>query len=179
MSKYASITLSFDHFHFHPTAQLVPDLILTLCQTKIAERESFCHSDFCLLESLIYLPISLSLLETGQRNSRFLFLLSKLGKGILVSLSPLETGQEHSRFLFLLSRWGKEIQISLSLLEIGEREFRFLFLLSNAEKLFSSFSFSSRSGFFASRQWLVIVTFLYHIWVSFFTYMCLRPSCTV
>ena len=46
MSKYASITLSFDHFHFHPTAQLVPDLILTLCQTKIAERESFYHSDF-------------------------------------------------------------------------------------------------------------------------------------
>ena len=43
MSKYASITLSFDHFHFHPTAQLVPDLILTLCQTKIAERESFYH----------------------------------------------------------------------------------------------------------------------------------------
>ena len=41
MSKYASITLSFDHFHFHPTAQLVPDLILTMCQTKIAERESF------------------------------------------------------------------------------------------------------------------------------------------
>ena len=39
MSKYASITLSFDHFHFHPTAQMVPDLILTLCQTKIAERE--------------------------------------------------------------------------------------------------------------------------------------------
>ena len=37
MSKYASITLSFDHFH--PTAQLVPDLFLTLCQTKIAERE--------------------------------------------------------------------------------------------------------------------------------------------
>ena len=124
MSKYD------DHFHFHPTAQLVPDLILTLCQTKIAERESFYHSDFCLLESLIYLPISLSLLETGQRNSRFLFLLSKLEKGIQVSLSPLETGQENSRFLFLLSRRGKGIRISLSPLECGEIVFKFLFLFS-------------------------------------------------
>ena len=137
MSKYASITLSFDHFHFHPTAQLVPDLILTLCQTKIAEREVFTTLIFCLLESLIYLPISLSLLETGQRNSRFLFLLSKLEKGIQVSLSPLKTEQENSRFLSSQNE---------------AKEFGFLFLLSNVEKLFLNFSFSSRLGFFASRQ---------------------------
>ena len=130
MSKYGSITLSFDHFHFHPTAQLVPDLILALCQTKITERESFYPSDFCLLESLIYLPISLSFLETGQRNSRFLFLLQKLEKGIQVSLSPLETGQENSRFLFLLQRRGKGIWISFSPLECGEIVFKFLFLFS-------------------------------------------------
>jgi hypothetical protein len=136
MSKYASITLLFDHFHFHPIAQLVLDLILSLCQTKIAEMESFYHSDFFFLKSLTYLPISLSCLETGQRNLRFLFLLLKLEKGIQVSLSPLETRQENSRFLFLSSRRGKGIWISLSLLEIGERGFTFLFLLLNVEKLF-------------------------------------------
>ena len=73
---------------------------------------------------------SLSLLRTRERNLRFLFLLSKLEKGIQVSLSPLETGQENSRFLFLLSRRGKGIRISLSPLECGEIVFKFLFLFS-------------------------------------------------
>merc|ERR1712074_299536 len=100
----------------------------SLCQTKIAERESFYHFViFCLLESLIYLPISLSLLETAQRTSRFLFLLSKMEKGIQVSLSPLETGQENSRFLFLLLRRGKGNRISLSPLECGEIVLNFSF----------------------------------------------------
>ena len=103
----------------------------------------------------IFSPISLSPLETGKENLRFLFLLSKLWKGIQVSLSPLETGQKKFGFLFLLSKQGKGILISLSLLKIGEREFKFLFLLSKWEKLFLSFSFSSRLGFFASRQWLI------------------------
>ena len=79
------------------------------------------------------LSLSLSLLETGQRNSRFLFLLSKLEKGIQVSLSPLETGQENSRFLFLLSRRGKGIRISLSPLKCGEIVLISLFFSMTAE----------------------------------------------
>merc|ERR1712140_53328 len=97
---------------------------------RLQKGKVFTTLIFCLLKSLISLPISLSLLETGQRNSRFLFLLSKLEKGIQVSLSPLETGQENSRFLFLLSRRGKGIRISLSPLECGEIVFKFLFLFS-------------------------------------------------
>ena len=117
MSKFASITLSFDHFHFHPTAQLVPDLILTLCQTKIAERESFYHSDF---------------LSSRKFNifANFSFSSRNWAKEFEISLSPLETGQENSRFLFLLSRRGKGIRISLSRLECGEIVFKFLFLFS-------------------------------------------------
>ena len=99
---------------------------------------------FCLLESFIYLPISLSLLETGQRNSRFLFLLSKLEKRnsgfsfssrnwarkFEISLSPLETRQRDSVFSFSSRNWRNGIQISLSPLEIGEIVFEFLFLFS-------------------------------------------------
>merc|ERR1712130_1030247 len=116
-SKYDSITLSFDHFHFHPTAQLVPDLILTLCQTKIAERESSYHSDFLSSRKfIIFANFSFSSRNWGKE-FWFFFLLSK-------------TGQENSRFLFLLSRRGKGIRISLSPLECGEIVFKFLFLFS-------------------------------------------------
>ena len=65
MPKHASITFSFDHFHFHPTARLVPDLCLTLCQTKIAERESFYHSDFCCVPH--HLSFEKLLMETTKR----------------------------------------------------------------------------------------------------------------
>ena len=120
-------------YHLTTFTQL-PDWFLTLSWHCVRQRlqkgKVLTTLIFCLLESLIYLPISLSLLETGQRNSRFLFLLSKLEKGIQVSLSPLETGQENSRFLFLLSRRGKGIQISPSPLECGEIVFKFLFLFS-------------------------------------------------
>jgi hypothetical protein len=51
IDHWALYVTLFDHFHFHPTAWLVPDLILTLCQTKVAERESFYHSDFMLCAS--------------------------------------------------------------------------------------------------------------------------------
>ena len=52
--------------------------------------------------------------------------------------------------------------ISLSLLKTGVRKFRFLFPLSKLEKLFSTFSFSSRLAFFGSRQSLLgsIVAFV-------------------
>merc|ERR1712074_217627 len=93
MSKYASITLSFDHFHFHPTAQLVPDLILTLCQTKIAERESFYHSDF---------------LSSRKFNIfvNFYFSSRNWGKEFQISLSPLECGEIVFKFLIFSSRFG-------------------------------------------------------------------------
>ena len=86
MSKYASITLSIDYFHFHPTAQLVPDLILTLCQTKIAERESFYHSDF-LSSRKFNIFANFSKIRDFSSSSRneakefgFLFLLSNVEK---------------------------------------------------------------------------------------------------
>ena len=138
MSKYASITLSFDHFHFHPTAQLVPDLILTLCQTKIAERESFYHSDFLSSRKFII--------------CQFLFLFSKLGKGILDFSFSSRNWRKEFRFLFLLSKLGKKIRDFSFSSRDEAKEFGFLFLLSNVEKLFLNFSFSSRLGFFASRQ---------------------------
>ena len=119
---------------------------------RLQKGKVFTTLIFCLLESLIYLPISLSLLETGQRNSRFLFLLSKLEKGIQVSLSPLETGQENSRFLFLLSRRGKGIRISLSPLECGEIVFKFLFLFS-----IGLFCISSMTGTWCLLWWLMIM----------------------
>ena len=130
---YQNMLVSLYHLTTFTFTQL-PDWFLTLSWHCVRQRlqkgKVLTTLIFCLLESLIYLPISLSLLETGQRNSRFLFLLSKLGKGIQVSLSPLETGQENSRFLFLLSRRGKGIRISLSPLECGEIVFKFLFLFS-------------------------------------------------
>merc|ERR1712074_87164 len=70
---------------------------------RLQKGKVFTTLIFCLLESLIYLPISLTLLETGQRNSRFLFLLSKLEKGIWISLSPLKCGEIVFKFLFLFS----------------------------------------------------------------------------
>ena len=118
-----NMLLSLYHLTTFTFTQL-PNWFLTsswhCVRQRLQKGKVFTTLIFCLLESLIYLPISLSLLETGQRNSRFLFLLSKLEKGIQVSLSPLETGQENSRFLFLLSRRGKGIRISLSPLECGE-----------------------------------------------------------
>ena len=140
MSKYASITLSFDHFHFHPTAQLVPDLILTLCQTKIAERESFYHSDFLSSRKFNIFAnfsfssrnwakefqISLSPLETGERNSGFSFSYRNWARKFEISLSPLETRQRNLDFSFSSRNWLKRIQISLSPLEL-EKEFLFLF----------------------------------------------------
>ena len=128
-----NMLLSLYHLTTFTFTQL-PNWFLTsswhCVRQRLQKGKVFTTLIFCLLESLIYLPISLSLLETGQRNSRFLFLLSKLEKGIQVSLSPLETGQENSRFLFLLSRRGKGIRISLSPLECGEIVFKFLFLFS-------------------------------------------------
>ena len=142
MSKYASITLSFDHFH--PTAQLVPDLILTLCQTKIAERESFYHSDFLSSRKFNIFAnfsfssrnwakefqISLSPLETGERNSGFSFSSRNWARKFEISLSPLETRQRNLDFSFSSRNWLKGIQISLSPLECGEIVFKFLFLFS-------------------------------------------------
>merc|ERR1712208_132305 len=81
----------------------------------------------------------------GQRNSRFLFLLSKLEKGIQVSLSPLETGQENTRFPFLLSRRGNKIKISPSPLECGEIVFKFLFLFSIGLFCISSMTATQKS----------------------------------
>ena len=133
------VTVAFDHpvsfYHLTTfTFTQLPKWFLTsswhCVRQRLQKGKVFTTLIFCLLKNLIYLPISLSLLETGQRNSRFLFLLSKLEKGIQVSLSPLETGQENSRFLFLLSRRGKGIRISLSPLECGEIVFKFLFLFS-------------------------------------------------
>ena len=128
-----NMLLSLYHLTTFTFTQL-PNWFLTsswhCVRQRLQKGKVFTTLIFCLLESLIYLPISLSLLETGQRNSRFLFLLSKLEKGIQVSLSPLETGQENSRFLFLLSRRGKGIRISLSPLECGEIVFKLLFHFS-------------------------------------------------
>ena len=67
MSKYACITL-IDHFH--PTARLVPDLILTLCQTKIAERESSYRSDFMSCASP---PIQFLTTSDGKATKSLLF----------------------------------------------------------------------------------------------------------
>ena len=89
---------------------------------------------------------SLSLLRTRERNSRFLFLLSKLEKRI-------------SNFSFSSRNWRTTVNISLSLLENGEIVFTFsfssqslriensfLFLLSKVEIIFFlDFSFSSRN----------------------------------
>ena len=70
----------------------------------------------------------------------------------LISLSLLETGEREFKFLFLLSKLEKLISNFSFSSRNCDREFRFLFLLSKWEKLFSNFSFSSRIDFFASRQ---------------------------
>ena len=128
MSKYPSITSSFDHFHFHPTAQLVPDLILTLCQTKIAERESFYHSDF---------------LSSRKFNifANFSFSSRNWAKEFQISLTPLETGERNSGFSFSSRNWARKFEISLSPLECGEIVFKFLFLF-----LIGLFCISSMTG---------------------------------
>ena len=66
----------------------------------------------------IFCLISLSLLETREREFNFLFLLSKLEKWF-------------SNFSFSSRNWRKWFQISLSPLEMGEIAFKFLFLFSN------------------------------------------------
>ena len=103
------------------------------------------------------LSISLSLLEKGEPFCKFLFLFSKLEKGISNFSSLLEIWDFCKNFsfssrnlrienpiLFLFSKvenlftnfsfssrkWGKEFQSSLSLLQIGEKNFKFLFLFS-------------------------------------------------
>ena len=103
--------------------------------------------------------ISLSTLETRDRNFKFLILLSKSEIRIShfsfysqnsrsesrISLSTLEILDQNFKFLFLLSKFEirisyfsfysrnsrPEFQISLSTLEIRDQNFKFLFLLSN------------------------------------------------
>ena len=138
---------------------------------SFAERENFSKS---LVEILFLLSnlekiisISLSLLESGEPFSKFLFLFSKLGKRISdfsfssrnwILLKKFSFSSRNLRkekhFLFHFSKVENLFQISLSLLETGERNFRFLFLFSKLEKRISNFSFSSRLDFLASRQWL-------------------------
>ena len=74
--------------------------------------------------------ISLSHLETGERNSSFSFSSRNWAKEIWTSLSTLETRQRDSNFSFSSQNWWKGIQISLSPLEMGEILFEFLFLFS-------------------------------------------------
>ena len=126
MSKYDSITLSFDHFH--PTAQLIPDLILTLCQTKIAERGSFYHSDF---------------LSSRKFNifANFSFSSRNWAKEFEISLSPLETGKRNSGFSFSSRNWARKFSFSS---RDEAKEFGFLFLFSKLVKGNSDLSFSSR-----------------------------------
>ena len=158
---YQNMLVSLYHLTTFTFTQL-PDWFLTLSWHCVRQRlqkgKVLTTLIFCLLESLIYLPISLSLLETGQRNSRFLFLLSKLEKGIQVSLSPLETRQENSRFLFLSSRRGKGIWISLSLLEIGERDSHFSFSSQMWRNCFNFSFFFNDCGAWDSEVPLSIVT---------------------
>ena len=75
---------------------------------SFGERENFSKSIvgiLCLLSNLEkIISISLSPLESGEPFFKFLFLLSKLGKGI-------------SGFSFSSRNWRKEYQISLSLLD--------------------------------------------------------------
>ena len=75
------------------------------------------------------MQISLSLLETGIRNFRFLFSSRNL--------------RFFSKFLFLLSKPENRKSHSLSLLESGEPFYKFLFLFSKVGKGISEFSFSS------------------------------------
>ena len=69
--------------------------------------------------------ISLSLLKTGEKNFRFLFLFSKL--------------EISKKSLFLLLKLEKRKSLSLSLF------FKFLFLLSKLGNRISGFSFSSQN----------------------------------
>ena len=86
--------------------------------------------DFMKRIARIVLAIPAS--SSKSERVRFLFLLSKLWKGI-------------SDFTFSSRNWEKEIQISLSPLESVGRKFRFLFLLSKLGKGNSDFSVSSRN----------------------------------
>ena len=85
--------------------------------------------------------ISLSTLETRDRNFKFLILLSKSEIRI-------------SHFSFYSRNSRSESRISLSTLEIRDQNFKFLFLLSKFEIRISNFSFYSRIYFFDSRQCL-------------------------
>ena len=100
------------------------------------------------------------LLESFNIFANFLFLFSKLGKGILDFSFSSRNWRKEFRFLFLLSKLSKKIRDFSFSSRDEAKEFGFLFLLSNVEKLFLNFSFSSRLGFFASRQWLERFIFL-------------------
>ena len=92
--------------------------------------ENNIHFSFSSRKWRTLFQISLSLLRTGEKNFRFLFLFSKL--------------EILKKILFLLSKLEKRKSLSLSLLESGEPFFKFLFLLSKLGKWISGFSFSSR-----------------------------------
>ena len=75
---------------------------------------------------------------------QFLFLFSKLGKGILDFSFSSRNWRKEFRFLFLLSKLGKKIwDFSFSSRDEA-KEFGFLFLFSKLVKGNSDFSFSSR-----------------------------------
>ena len=92
--------------------------------------------------------ISLSTLETRDRNFKFLILLSKSEIRIL-------------HFSFYSRNSRSESCISLSTLEIRDQNFKFLFLLSKFEIRISNFSFYSRIYFFDSRQCLAPIRYVY------------------
>ena len=128
---------------------------------SFGERENFSKSLVGILFLLSnvekIISISLSLLESGEPFSKFLFLFSELGKRISdfsfssrnwrfkkrFSFSSRNLRKENP-FLFLFSKvenlfsnffyssrnWGNEFKVSLSLLEIGEKNIKFLFLFS-------------------------------------------------
>ena len=105
---------------------------------SFGERELFSKSlvgiIFLLSNLEKIISISLSLLESGEPFSKFLFLFSELGKRI----SDFSFSSRNWRFkktiLFLLSKLEKRKPLSLSLLESGEPFFKFLFLLSKLGK---------------------------------------------
>ena len=63
-------------------------------------------------------------------NSGFSFSSRTWARKFEISLSPLETRQRDSDFSFSSRNWWRGIQISLSSLECGEIVFKFLFLFS-------------------------------------------------
>merc|ERR1712140_80707 len=84
---------------------------------RLQKGKVFTTLIFCLLESLIYLPISLSLLETGKRNSGFSFSSQNWARKFEISLSPLETRQRNSDFSFSSQMRRNCFEISLSPLD--------------------------------------------------------------